>query len=98
MELYYPYPATNGKNKYYIITKTGKKVYFGALGYEDYTIHKNPIRKARYIKRHSGMNENWTKSGINTGGWWSRWLLWEEPNINDAYKKIRQDLLKWKII
>ncbi len=87
MELYCPYPATNGKHKYYIITKTGKKVYFCALGYEDYTIHKNPIRKARYIKRHSGMNENGTKSGINTGGWWSRWLLWEDPNINDAYKK-----------
>ncbi len=98
MELYYPYPANNGKHKYYIITKTNKKVYFGQYGASDYTIHKDPLRKERYIKRHSGMNENWTKSGIDTAGWWSRWLLWEKPNINDAYKKIRQDLLKWKIV
>ena len=97
MELYYPYPATNGKNKYYIISKTGKKMYFGALGYEDYTIHKDPIRKARYIARHKN-KENWTKSGINTAGWFSRWLLWEEPNIRDAYEKIKNKLLKWGII
>jgi len=59
MELYYPYPATNGKNKYYIITKTGKKVYFGAYGMNDYTIYykmygKEFAEKKRkaYIARH----------------------------------------------
>ena len=87
MHIYYPYPANNGKHKYYIITASGKRVLFGALGYEDYTTHKDPARKARYIARHKN-KENWTKSGIDTAGYWSRWLLWEEPNINDAYKKI----------
>jgi hypothetical protein len=96
MKLYYPYPANNGKHKYYIITKTGKKVYFGQYGASDYTIHKDPLRKERYIKRHSGMNENW--SNPNTAGYFSRWLLWEEPNIKDAYKKIKKDLLKKKYI
>ena len=97
MHIYYPYPANNGKHKYYIITASGKRVLFGAFGYEDYTTHKDPARKARYIARHKN-KENWTKSGIDTAGWFSRWLLWEEPNIRDAYKKIKDKLLKWGII
>ena len=78
---------------YYIITNDNKKVYFGASGYEDYTIHKNPKRKELYIKRHSKMNENWTKSGINTAGLWSRWLLWNKPTIKASYEDIKKQFL-----
>ena len=85
--IYYPYPANDGKHKYYIVTADGKKVYFGAAGMSDYTIHKDPERKQRYISRHK-KNEDWTKSGINTAGWWSRWLLWEKPTIKEAYNNI----------
>ena len=35
-----------------------RKIYFGAKGYEDYTIHKNPTRKKRYIMRHKA-KEDW---------------------------------------
>jgi len=94
---YYPYPATDGKHKYYIITESGKIIKFGAKGYSDYTIHKDEARRLRYVARHEN-NENWTKSGINTAGFFSRWLLWEEPNIKDAYKKIKDKLLRWGII
>ena len=52
MYMYYPYPANDGKHKYYIITDTGKKLLFGAYGYSDYTIHKDEKRKQRYISRH----------------------------------------------
>jgi hypothetical protein len=90
---YYPYPAYDGKHKYYIITNDNKKVYFGASGYEHYTIHKNPKRKELYIKRHSKMNENWTKSGINTAGFWSRWLLWNKPTIKESYEDIKKRFL-----
>ena len=41
----------------------------------------------RYINRHK-KNENRTKSGINTAGWWSRWLLWGEPTISASIKAI----------
>lgn len=90
---YYPYPAYDGKHKYYIITNDNKKVYFGASGYEDYTIHKNLKRKELYIKRHSKMNENWTKSGINTAGFWSRWLLWNKQTIKESYEDIKKRFL-----
>ena len=36
---YYPYPATDGKHKYFIITSSGHKVYFGQQGYNDYIIY-----------------------------------------------------------
>jgi hypothetical protein len=34
---YYPYIAKNEKHRFYIITKTEKKIYFGAAGYSDFT-------------------------------------------------------------
>lgn len=92
MNAYHPYPANDKKHKYYIITKTGRRVYFGAYGYSDYTIHKDPKRKERYIERHRG-RENWTKSGIDTSGFWSRWLLWNLPTINSSYADIKKRFL-----
>ena len=97
MNIYYPYPANDGKHKYFIYTPVGKKISFGAFGMSDYTIHKDIIRKEAYIKRHK-KRENWGKFGVNTKGWFSRWLLWEEPNIKDAYEKIKDKLLKWGYI
>jgi hypothetical protein len=92
MYTYYPYPANDGKHKYYIITASGKRVLFGALGYEDYTTHKDPLRKARYIARHKN-RENWTKLGIDTAGFWSRWLLWNKPTLQASYNDIKNKLL-----
>ena len=31
MNTYYPYPANDNKHKYYIITASGKKMYFDAI-------------------------------------------------------------------
>ena len=92
MYTYYPYPANDGKHKYYIITANGRIVYFGAIGYEDYTTHKDPLRKARYIARHKN-KENWTKSGINTAGFWSFWLLWNKPTLQSSYNDIKTRFL-----
>ena len=55
MKYYYPYPANNGKHKYFIITKSDKKIYFGAVGYSDFTKHKDEERKQLYINRHKNM-------------------------------------------
>ena len=92
MKKYYPYKSNDGKHKYYIITLSGKIVKFGAMGYSDFTKHKDDERKKRYIQRHS-MNENWRASGINTPGFWSRWLLWNKPTIRDSYLDIQSRFL-----
>ena len=70
MKKYYPYPSDKAEKKYYIITNTNKKIYFGAAGYEDFTTHKDEERKQRYIARHR-KNEDWSKAGIDTAGFWS---------------------------
>ena len=89
---YYPYPANDGKHKYYIITKSGRKVLFGAAGYSDYTKHKDKDRKQRYIDRHKD-KENWGKTGIDTAGFWSYHLLWNKPTIKESYNDIRTRFL-----
>jgi hypothetical protein len=74
-------------DKKYMVYVDGKVTHFGATGYSDYTKHKDPERKQRYITRHQA-RENWTKSGIHTAGFWSRWLLWEEPTLQESIKAI----------
>lgn len=73
-----------------------KKVYFGHNQYEDYTLHKDPSRWENYIRRHK-KRENWDLSGIDTPGFWSRWLLWNKPSFVDSIKDIEQQF-KVKII
>jgi len=57
---------------------------FGSKGMSDYTIHKDPERKKRYIDRHKA-REDWTKP--NNAGSLSRWILWGEPTLNASIKK-----------
>lgn len=75
------------KFKFVIMLPQQKNIYFGASGYEDYTSHKDKDRRLLYVKRHM-KRENWTKSGIDTKGFWSYWLLWNEPSIEKAIKVI----------
>lgn len=88
MTIIHLYKSDKPAKKYKVVID-GKTVYFGAAGYSDYTIHKDPERKARYISRHKN-NENWKKSGMATPGFWSRWLLWGEPTIGASIKAIQE--------
>lgn len=92
--MYYPYPATNQRHKYFIITDIGKKVFFGQYGAEDFTIHKDEERKQRYINRHKKREEKyWNKSGINQASFWSRFLLWNKPTLQASYEDIKKRFL-----
>ena len=83
MKVYTLFESDKPEKKFLVISPEGKKVYFGASGYSDYTKHKDPKRKDNYIKRHK-KRENWSKSGLNTAGFWSRWLLWNKPTIEES--------------
>ena len=89
---YHPYKSDKPEKKYYIITNSGRKIYFGAAGMSDFTKHKDEARKERYINRHK-YNENWGKSGIDTAGFWSRWLLWNKKTIKESYDDIKRRFL-----
>ena len=65
--------------------KIGNVVHFGAVGYEDYTIHKDDKRRDNYIRRHQE-REDWTD--LNSAGTWSRFILWGEPSISKSINKM----------
>jgi hypothetical protein len=75
--------ATDNKHKYTAVLEHSGSIHnvnFGAKGYSDYTLHKDPERKKRYIQRHA-RTENWTVSGVLKPGFWSRWILWNLPSL-----------------
>ena len=54
------YPAKNPAKKYSIFDPINKKwVNFGQLGYEDYTKHKDKLRRKLYLNRATHINGNW---------------------------------------
>ena len=66
-----------------------KTIHFGATGYEDFTTSKDEKRKASYLARHK-TSEDWTLSGIDSDGFWARWLLWNKPSITASIRDINQ--------
>jgi len=87
------YKSPQKGKKYKIVIKypdgTTKTIHIGSAGMEDYTTHGDPDRKQRYIDRHK-KREDWTKSGITTRGWWSRWLTWNEKTLQKSARDIRE--------
>jgi hypothetical protein len=82
---------SNKKDKKLMVIIGNKVIHFGAKGYNDYTIYSknNPKiadnKKKNYLLRHK-VRENWSKSGINTSGFWSRYILWNKKTINQSIK------------
>ena len=86
------------KNKKYDARIDGKRtVSFGSAGMSDFTKHKDPERKQRYLNRHK-KNENW--SDPTTAGFYATNLLWNMPtlteSIKDTNKKFKNINIKLK--
>ena len=92
MKTYFPYKSDRKDKKYFIVTQSGRKVYFGATGYDDFTTHGDEKRRQAYVNRHK-KNEDWNKSGIDTAGFWSYWFLWRFRSKKDAYDNIKKRFL-----
>ena len=79
---------SKNKDKKYDARIDGKKtVSFGAAGMSDFTKHKDPERKQRYLNRHK-KNENWNDP--TTAGYLSRWILWAKPTIEESIKDLNK--------
>ena len=70
-------------------SKNGKEIHtdFGQKGAEDYTIHKDIIRRNKYIWRH--MKDTKTKDPTRAG-YLSLYILWNKKTMNASlndYKK-----------
>ena len=67
-------------DKKFMVMIDNKTVHFGQKHYSDFTIHKDRDRMHRYENRHR-RKEDWTKSGLKTAGFWSKWILWNQPGL-----------------
>lgn len=83
--------STNSKKKYMAVfyenSKRIKTTHFGCAGMSDYTKHKDPARKQRYMNRHKA-TEDWSKP--MSAGALSRYILWNKPTLKSSisdYKK-----------
>lgn len=65
-----------------------RNIGIGDRKYEDYTIHRDDERKQNYIQRHSRNREKYGLNGAKTAGFYSRWLLWEKPTLEEAAKAL----------
>ena len=83
LHYYYPYKSDKPEKKYYIITKTEKKIYFGAAGYSDMTQHKNEACKKLYENKHK-KNEQW--NNLLTAGFCSKNILWNKKTLSESVK------------
>jgi hypothetical protein len=83
-------PASDGVHKWVgvftdPVDKTERRIPFGAKGYSDYTINRDPLRRERYIARHKA-RENWRDP--MTAGALSRFILWGDST--DIRRNVRQ--------
>ena len=58
---------------------------FGAKNYEDYTIHKDPLRKDSYISRHGATEEILWETDPYAPATLSRFVLWEKPDLRESW-------------
>lgn len=60
------------KDKKYMIIRDGKKIHFGAMGYQDWTKHGDAERRDAFRKR----NVKWKDAPKYSPSWLSYWILW----------------------
>ena len=66
-----------------------KTINIGQEKADDYTKTGDEEAKKRYIARHK-KREDWTKSGIKTAGFWSRWLTWNKKTLTASVADIKK--------
>ena len=69
------YPSTRKGKKWMIQTPDGKKVHFGASGYEDFTQHQDKERQRLYLLRSGKIQGNWRDDKYSPN-MLSREILW----------------------
>ena len=68
--------------KMVVLAKKGRKtklIHFGNPAYEDYTQHRDPVRRRNYLKRSAGIRDGkgrLTKDNKFSANYWARKVLW----------------------
>ena len=88
-DVYIIQKSTRKDKKFMVITGPAMTHHFGHYGAPDYTTHNDDVKRKSYIAGHS-VNEDWSKKGIHSAGFWSRWLLWAKPTIKGSTKELQK--------
>ena len=84
---YYLQKLSNDKKKYSVQLPNSKRhIKFGDSNYEDYTIHKDDVRKENYVDRHKNDKLN----DLSKAGFWAMELLWNKKTIRQSIKDIEK--------
>lgn len=83
------------KDKKWMVKRQPNNTYhthFGDPNYSDFTFHHDKGRQQNYLARHGGgTRETWQyENGKDTAGFWSRWLLWEKPDLFEAMQNMEK--------
>ena len=70
-----------------------KSIHFGSKGMSDFTIHKDPERKQRYLNRHS-KNEDWNNP--LTAAFYATNLLWNKSSLAESIRDTNSRFKKYK--
>ena len=81
--------STRPDKKYMVITPDGTTIHYGASGSKTFLDHNDKRKKSNYIKRHQ-RREDWTKSGIDTAGFWSKHYSWNKPIKKESVRDIQR--------
>lgn len=71
--------SDRGKKKYYVVLPDGHRVDFGHRDYEDYTTHRDPERRERYLARARAIRNKegkLTRNDKHSPNYWAINLLW----------------------
>lgn len=77
-----PKRSTRKNKKLMVFVKSGnreKVIHFGQRGYEDYTGHRDPKRRAAYLKRTASIRNGQgrlTRNDPFSANYWARKVLW----------------------
>jgi len=69
------YLSSNPKKKYMVKNIEDKWVHFGAIGYDDFTKHKDEKRRHNYLTRSANIRGNWRGDPYSANNL-SRNILW----------------------
>ena len=87
-------PSTR-KDKRLIAKFPEHTTHFGAKGSSTYIDHKNDKTKAAWIARHEVSEDH---SNLKTAGALARHILWEQPSMKDALKKLNARQKKYRFV
>lgn len=70
------YVSTRKNKKYMIQNPDGKWIHFGEMGFEDFTRHRDDIRRLHYLQRATNIHGDWKDDKYSSNNL-ALHLLWD---------------------